>query len=42
MVILQVLEKNMSINLVDSEKNRIFDILNNLNNKLWQSILKLQ
>jgi len=32
----------MSINLVDSEKNRIFDILNNLNNKLWQSILKLQ
>jgi hypothetical protein len=32
----------MSINLVDSEKNRIFVILNNLNNKLWQSILKLQ
>jgi hypothetical protein len=32
----------MSINLVVWKNYRIFDILNNLNNKLWQSILKLQ
>jgi hypothetical protein len=32
----------MSINLVVWKNYRIFDILNNLNSKLWQSILKLQ